>query len=187
MNASSPWIELRNMEARGEITAEEHARAKELLAEELKKAKPSLFDRLYGEAIRTPRWQNWAGMILVILGLYTCGKVASSPETFSMEDAVLERYGRGRIVTQAEYGDQWPFPSHEQAILRCKMLNFGAGTTSRPFVTMELGGKIYGLNGVALGKMKTPRPDHLFARDQFGGPELGATGEMINRAVATCL
>ncbi len=81
---------------------------------------------------------------------------------------------------------KWPYPSTDSAVLRCRMMDFGSGTAPRPFVTIQVNGRIYGVNGVAIGRMRMPDTKEIMARGEYGEVVLGATHDLIQRAIRSC-
>ncbi|MBF0269447.1 MAG: hypothetical protein HQL44_12735 [Alphaproteobacteria bacterium] len=88
-------------------------------------------------------------------------------------------------VGKQEYGDEWPFVNFDNGRLSCKKKSFGG--TVRPLVLIELGGTVYGLNGVAMGVGGFPDAKSQMARHpQFEHIILGATDKLIQRGLKMC-
>ena len=88
-------------------------------------------------------------------------------------------------VESSEYGADWPFPAFPEAQLRCETKSFGG--VERPLVTIQLGEKIYGLNGAAMGVGGFPDSRTRMARHpEWGSYELGATSDLIKRGLELC-
>lgn len=84
----------------------------------------------------------------------------------------------GRTVYErADYGDAWPYPNFDRAVVRCAVRKFGS--TDRPVATVELGGVTYGLNGPALGIYPDPRPFEPADKSQTAS----TVGAMIDDAL----
>jgi len=98
----------------------------------------------------------------------------------------IAKYGYGEIVDRNEYGSEWPYPTTDVGILRCKILDFGFGTSSRPFITIEINSFVYGVNGVAIGKMGMPNSEQLMVRGEYGEYVIGAISDIIQRAIGGC-
>ena len=77
----------------------------------------------------------------------------------------------GIEISQAEYGDQWPF-SIQQGWLRCE----GAGA-----VIFTAGGKDYGVNGMAGARYASITP----VRKSTGDPSFDL-GSIISRGLTLC-
>ena len=89
------------------------------------------------------------------------------------------------VVGVDSYGEDWPFPGHSDARLSCKKVSYSGIT--RPLVIINLGGSWYGLNGAAMGVGGYPDARELMARhSEFGTYELGATNELIEKALELC-
>lgn len=90
-----------------------------------------------------------------------------------------------KLVQAADYGAEWPFPRYSEGTIRCERRTVSRVT--RPLVTIEFGGKVYGLNGAAQGWAGYPDSRPLTARHpEWGTYELGASGTMIADALANC-
>jgi hypothetical protein len=90
-----------------------------------------------------------------------------------------------RHIRAADYGADWPFPDYSEGTLRCgRRTAFGA---TRPVVTVEFAGRVYGLNGAAIGWGGYADGRALMARHpEWGTYQLGATSMMIADAMARC-
>lgn len=92
---------------------------------------------------------------------------------------------QGTEVTKAQYGDEWPFPGFDKAIIRCERRAFGS--VQRPLVTVDLGGRTYGLNGAAHGVGGYPDARTKMARHpELGHYQLGAASEFIRMGLELC-
>jgi hypothetical protein len=199
------------MRERGEIDAREFRLVKQILLEELAKSgahADPVTQPIAGKADTIARkFLKWTGIaisgvfvVFLIVGL--SGLPDMTPEERAAIEArragaartkailddpdTVRKYGRGEIVSRTDYGVKWPYPSTDSAVLRCRMMDFGLGTTPRPFVTIQANGRIYGVNGVAIGKMKMPDSKEIMARGEYGEVVLGATHDLIQRAIRSC-
>ena len=77
----------------------------------------------------------------------------------------------GIEISQAEYGDQWPF-AIQQGQLRCE----GAGA-----VILTAGGQDYGVNGMAGGRYASIKP----VLKSTGDPSIDI-GSIISRGLTLC-
>lgn len=99
---------------------------------------------------------------------------------------------KGVEVSASSYGSDWPFPPFDKAILSCKNTLVGSGSVSisRPFAMIELGGKVYGLNGAALGVGGYPDPKEFTPRDPYttayAGKTAAVTAELLDMALNLC-
>lgn len=99
---------------------------------------------------------------------------------------------KGVEVLASSYGADWPFPPFDKATLSCKNTLVGSGSVSvsRPLATIELGGKIYGLNGAALGVGGYPDPKEFTPRDPYttayAGKTAAVTAELLSMALNLC-
>lgn len=91
MTTADPMAQLRTMKVRGEISADEYERAKELLAEEMKKGKPSFLDKVRADKAKTPKWQLWAGAAVLVVGIAAVNQMSKPAE---------ERVGASVRITQ---------------------------------------------------------------------------------------
>ena len=85
-------------------------------------------------------------------------------------------------ITQAEFGDRWPF-SVAEGVLRCD----GSGGTGA--VTFEAGGTVYALNGIARGDKSLPEVDPIWLADPSVPPEFELSislGPIISRGLELC-
>lgn len=211
MNVPNPMMELHAMRERGEIDAREFRLVKQILLEELAKS-GARADRvtlpIAGKADTIVRkFLKGTGIamgsvlvVFVIVGLSRLSDM--TPEERAAFDerrgaaartkAILDdpdtvgKYGYGEIVSRTDYGVKWPYPSTASAVLRCRMMDFGLGTAPRPFVTIQVNGRTYGVNGVAIGRMKMPDSKEIMARGEYGEVVLGATHDLIQRAIRSC-
>jgi len=88
-------------------------------------------------------------------------------------------------VNRQTFGSQWPYLKFNGATIRCVQRRFG--NTLRPLVTIQLGEKIYGLNGVASGVGGYADSRALMSRDDESGTyQLGATGKLIAIGLEQC-
>jgi hypothetical protein len=88
-------------------------------------------------------------------------------------------------ISAKDYGAQWPFPAFSTAILRCT--NFQKNGYTRPVITVELGGKVFGLNGAAQSFAGYPDAKTQMARDpRWGSYMLGATYEFLATGLEEC-
>lgn len=88
-------------------------------------------------------------------------------------------------VSAGEFGGDWPYPGFSIARINCGMVRFG--DTTRPVMTIELGDRKYGLNGVASGIGGFPDSRSLMERDPVSGAyRLGATHQLIDIANEIC-
>lgn len=46
--------------------------------------------------------------------------------------------------------------------------------------------RLYGVNGVAIGRMRMPDTKEIMARGEYGEVVLGATHDLIQRAIRSC-
>ena len=89
--------------------------------------------------------------------------------------------GKGEVITQEEYGGDWPY-SVTSGRLYCEP----PGSN----IVMESGGKVYALNGRAMGNAK--KRGYLIARDTItlkdknGYFTIGDTHKIIERGLAMC-
>lgn len=81
-------------------------------------------------------------------------------------------------MTQAEFGDKWPF-SVSEGTLRCEGSG-GAGA-----VTFEAGGKVYGVNGTAKGR-GLPGIEPIWLDDSSGLGLKKSVGPIIDRGLQLC-
>jgi hypothetical protein len=90
-----------------------------------------------------------------------------------------------RPLRAADYEADWPFPGYSQGMLRCERKTVSGVT--RSLVTVELGGKVYGLNGAATGWGGYDDSRYLMAKHpEWGTYELGASDTMIADALVKC-
>lgn len=90
-----------------------------------------------------------------------------------------------RPLHAVDYGAGWPFPGYGQGTLRCERRTVSGVT--RSLVTVELGGKVYGLNGAAIGWGGYDDSRRLMAKHpEWGTYEVGASDTMIADALAGC-
>ena len=93
-----------------------------------------------------------------------------------------EDRGNDVIVTSAQYGGEWPFGEYRVGTVRCETRSFGG--VNRPVVTVELGGRTYGLNGAATGVGGYPDALDVVAGDRIAGASVLA--DMIERGLEAC-
>lgn len=211
MSVPNPMIELRAMRERGEIDAREFRLVKQILLEELAKSgarADPVTQPIAGKADAIARkLLKWTGIaigsafaVFLIVGLsgfpnmtseeraaFDARRAAAARTKALLDDPdTIGKYGRGEIVSRTDYGVKWPYPSTDSVVLRCRMMDLGLGTAPRPFVTIQANGRIYGVNGVAIGKMKMPDSKGIMARGEYGEVVLGATRDLIQRAIRSC-
>lgn len=86
---------------------------------------------------------------------------------------------RAAKVTQAEYGDRWPFTVPEGTV-RC------SGTAGAGAVTFEAGGRTYAVNGTARTQKTFPDIDPIW-RDSPNGLGLKVSiGPIIDKGLSLC-
>lgn len=88
---------------------------------------------------------------------------------------------KGEIITKAEYGNDWPY-TVESGRLYCDP----PGSN----VVLESSGKIYALNGRAMGNAEkrgyTIARDTITLKDEYGGYSIGNANKIIERGLAMC-
>jgi hypothetical protein len=108
-----------------------------------------------------------------------------SPDDQGSSSQVRSFTAYERPLYAADYGAGWPFLGYSHGTLRCERRTVSGVT--RSLVTVEFGGKIYGLNGASTGWGGYDDSRRLMAEHpQWGTYELGATGEMIDDALVRC-
>lgn len=180
-----PVAELRTMKVRGEISADEYERAKELLAEEMKKGKPSFLDRMAAEKAKSPWYMSgWVTIAFIIGGVALFNQVSKSSDVLEGSVEVASDYGAGFRVSRAEYGDRWPYYRFDAATIRCQSDKL----TGRPFVTIQYDGAsvVYGLNGAAMGVGGFPDPRPFLMRNGDGSLKGSIPADWIKRGVKLC-
>lgn len=125
-----------------------------------------------------------AGSAAVLYAAYLLGATAFlGPEWDGKRDYL---YGSGELLERKDFGDDWPYAASDEAFLRCIMVDFGANTNPRPIVTVEVNGELYGVNGVAKGRLGLRDGRELLARGEFNEPVYKASHGFIDRAISNC-
>lgn len=108
-------------------------------------------------------------------------KVSPDPlRRFFLDEPVYRQ-----LVRDTDYGAKWPFPAYRAGIVRCEFRTVSHIT--RPLVTIEFEGRVFGLNGAAKGWGGYSDSRMLMARHpELGTYELGASDRMIADALAKC-
>ena len=93
----------------------------------------------------------------------------------------LSSYAKGELITKNEYGGDWPY-SVTSGRLYCD--------TPGSNVVMYSGGKVYALNGRAMGNAKKRgyviARDSIFLKDENGYFTIGDNQKIIKRGLAMC-
>lgn len=88
---------------------------------------------------------------------------------------------RGEVITQEEYGSDWPY-TVTSGRLYCDL----PGSN----VVMESDGKVYALNGRAMGNAKargyTVARDTMTKKDENGYSTVGNSQKIIQRGLSMC-
>lgn len=98
---------------------------------------------------------------------------------------------RAKVVTvrEAQYGDEWPFPNHNTALLTCLYAVSDGGIsqgTRQPHVIVRLNGQWYGLNGTAMSGSYPDARGQMAKHPEWGTYILGASQQLIDRGLALC-
>jgi len=91
---------------------------------------------------------------------------------------------KSKALKSIDFGEEWPFPNYQQAMLKCSNKKFGG--IQRPIITIFLDGQYYGLNGTAIGKAGYPDARLLMRKSEWGTYVLGATKEIIKIGQELC-
>lgn len=119
-----------------------------------------------------------AGLVLIVLGFFQLGTTGVSGPTEVLGPAE-ER------VSRVEYGDRWPYPRFDEAILACTSRETPLGRME--YVTIKLGIITYGLNGPAQSYLNLPDSRTQMRVDTYSGTYvLGASSELIQRGLRLC-
>lgn len=105
--------------------------------------------------------------------------IPDAPEAGTV--AASERDAKGVLITKVEYGADWPY-TVDSGALYCDP----PGSN----VVMESDGKVYALNGRAMGNA-TERGylnarETITLRDEYGYFTVGDAGKIISRGLAMC-
>ena len=92
--------------------------------------------------------------------------------------------GQSLVVTEVEYAERWPFSDYDEGVIRCRNQDFRL--TTRPLVTIELGGTNYGLNGAAFGIGGYLDARQLLNRDPETGAYQPPLPDFIDRGLDLC-
>ena len=117
---------------------------------------------------------------------YSSTKAATQENRVVTAEAKVETAAGGGnaeevvVVTAVEFGGEWPYPEYQQGRISCKW------EKKRPMVLIELGGKVYGMNGAANGMGGYSDSRLLMARDQWGAYDLGAFPKFIQTGLDLC-
>ena len=117
--------------------------------------------------------RKWAGAVTIAVALAACG--GTSTETSATTGAASNQ--RSVKVTQAEFGDAWPFTVAEGTV-RC------VGASS---VVFDTGGRTYAVNGTAKAQTEFPDFDSIWAADPKGIPGTKKSiGPIITKGLSLC-
>ncbi|MCE5322356.1 YebY family protein [bacterium] len=89
----------------------------------------------------------------------------------------------GTKITQAEYGDKWPFTVNE-GTLSCRETGRVVGTTKMVEVTFTANGITYALNGTAKQNNSYANVDSIWAKDTSLPGTKKDIGPIIDRGLA---
>ncbi len=108
-----------------------------------------------------------------------------SPDDNGSSSKVYSVTAYERPISAGDYGAEWPFPNYSGGTLRCERKTVSGVT--RSLITIELGGRVYGLNGAATGWGGYDDSRRLMAKHpEWGTYELGASDTMITDALSRC-
>lgn len=136
------------------------------------------------ERNRGPLLKVAVGGTAVLCAAYLLGATAFLGPDWDGKTNFL--YGGGELLERKDFGEDWPYAESDEAFLRCIMVEFGANTNPRPVVTVEVNGKIYGVNGVAKGRLGLRDGRELLARGEYDEPVYKASHAFIERAISNC-
>lgn len=138
----------------------------------------------YIERNRGPLLKIAIGGAAVLCAAYLLGATAFLGPAWDGKKNYL--YGSGELLESMDFGGDWPYAASDEAFLRCIMIDFGANTSPRPVVTVEVNGVLYGVNGVAKGRLGLRDGRELLARGEYGEPVYKASHGFIERAISNC-
>ncbi len=134
----------------------------------------------------------FAGVVLVGSSLVGCSSDSAVSTTAEGAVEVIEEVPeptlevvQDPLVTEAEYGDAWPFAVNE-GTLRCFLIK-SQGIADQPAAVISLDGNNYALNGVAIQQGYTELT--LESDVWLDNPGTGAKvsiGPLVAEAVALC-
>lgn len=168
------------MRASGEITPAEFVAAKKRLqsgpAPTVKKpvafAQPGVAPQAASKAHKRRKFK-WRYLLLAAGGIWLWSAISGpeNSESSKKDEPSKAVETNGVEFLASAYGDDWPYPPYDRAIVRCDMRLTKAvlgRDTIRPIATIILGGTEYGLNGAAMTN-GYPDPSFMRPRDPYTG------------------
>lgn len=84
------------------------------------------------------------------------------------------------VVTQAEFGEDWPYRNATSATISCTRTD-----TDRPYITVAINGSLYGFNGPSLRELPSDKAERW--PDIRHGVPMGKFDQVwIDQALANC-